>query len=269
MKISIEEELLKVQKQDDFEKSSNANLAEIKQLLADNASEDVRILRALSKNSEFNRIEKIQGDKLDIENLEKKYNGNVFHIEKIKKLALEYRLRFLPSKLYTGSYDVELTAKIKEFAKETKISINDYSLNNDYYILAPKEMFELKEEKYISKKQLDPLIFYKVDNEHFRLIHKWGDDFTIMRFFEGFRWEDRINYGFFNMAISFPIVSFFVGLLLGPHFVSNLPFITFLLTLIPSLVVIRCFVLNKIDDGDTISGFFSDTAWNSNKQIKN
>ena len=126
MKVSIDKELEKAS-QEHKEKFNLDPINEVKLLLENNSHEDARILRGLSNNSQFNRIEKVRGEQIELENLENEYEGKVYKIEQIEKLCVDYRLRFLQSKFYTGSYDVEVAAKIKEFAKATKSPIDDYT----------------------------------------------------------------------------------------------------------------------------------------------
>jgi hypothetical protein len=192
MKVSIDKELEKVS-QEKKQKLNVDPINEVKLLLEGESSEDARILRGLSKNSQFNRIEKVRGEQIELETFENEYEGKVYTIDQIGKLCVDYRLRFLQSRYYTGSYDVEVASKIKEFAKETKSPIDEWSLERRFFMMAPTEMFTLRDEKYISKaelrRQADPAIFYQIDEKHYRLIHKWGADFTILRLIEGFRWS--------------------------------------------------------------------------------
>lgn len=267
MKIAIDKELEK-HSQEDKKKFNIDPINEVKLLLAGDASEDARILRGLSNNSQFNRIERIRGEQIELENLENGYAGKVYKRHQIEKLAVDYRLRFLESKLYTGSFDVEVVAKIKEFATETNTSIDDYTLGRSFYVLAPPEMFELKDEKYIPKKQKDPAIFYKIDNDHYRLIHKWGNDFTIFRLLEGFRYMSWWKHQLFNTAMVLPIVAMILGYLMGVTNVGNHPVGISLLTLFVSFMFAYFrWGWGKHDEGDAINGFFSPECWDSNRKL--
>lgn len=94
----------------------------------------------------------------------------IYHISQIEKLANKYALRFLPSNLYVGSIDAELPSKISQF----EIAYNIKMTPDNCFILAPAESFQLKVPK-------DPLLFYEIDENHFYLIHKWGNDLNIFR----------------------------------------------------------------------------------------
>lgn len=268
MKVSIDKELEKTS-QKDKQKFNNDPINEVKLLLAGDATEDARILRGLSNNSQFNRIERIRGEQLELENLENGYAGKVYKHHQIKKLAIDYHLRFLQSRLYTGSFDVEVAAKIKEFANETNTSIDDYTLGRNFYVLAPPQMFELKDEKYVAKKQLDPAIFYKIDEEHYRLVHKWGNDFTIFRLLEGFRFMSWWKHQWFNTVMVLPIVAFIMGYLFGPSNVGNHPILVGMLTLFLSFAFSYFrWGWGKHDEGNAIDGFFSPQSWNSDRKVR-
>lgn len=273
MKVSIDKELEKMS-QIEKKKFDIDPVNEIKTLLLTESSEDARILRGLSTNSHFNRIENIRGQQIELENLESEYEGQVFKVEQIKSLCVDYRLRFLQSRLYTGAYDVEVAAKIKDFARSTNTSIDDYTLGRRFYVMAPQEMFALTDEKYISKAELrrraDPAIFYQIDEKHYRLIHKWGEDFTVFRLIQGFRWKSWWTHQFFNTVMLLPIIAMMITLFYDTPAasVSNHPIWFSISSLVLSFVfALLIFGLRKQDEGDAIEGFFSKTNWNSDKKL--
>ena len=274
MKVSIEKELEKVS-QEEKQKFDLEPVNEIKLLLAGESSEDARILRGLSQNSQFNRIEKVRGEQLELENFENEYEGKVYTIDQIEKLCVDYRLRFLQSRLYTGTYDVEVAAKIKEFARNTKSPIDEYTLGRRFYMMAPGEMFALRDEKYISKaelrRQADPAIFYQIDEKHYRLIHKWGDDFTIFRLIQGFRWKSWWSHQLFNTVMLAPIVAalYFLCFEAPAAQFENHPVVNLIGIFVPSfMIALLGFGVWKQDEGDAIRGYFSETNWNSESKIR-
>jgi len=274
MKVSIDKELEKAS-QEQKQKYNIDPINEVKLLLAGDSSEDARILRGLSQNSQFNRIEKVRGEQLELENFENEYEGKVYTIDQIQKLCVDYHLRFLQSKNYTGTYDIEVASKIKEFAKNTKSPIDEYTLGRRFFMLAPSEMFSLRDEKYISKaelrRQADPAIFYQIDQNHYRLIHKWGDDFTIFRLIEGFRWRSWWSHQWFNTIMLAPIVAaiYFLCFESPAAQFENYPiFNTLIIGLISFGLAHLFFGLWKQDEGQAISGFFSKTNWNSESKIR-
>ena len=274
MKVSIDKELEKASLQHK-EKFNVDPINEVKLLLAGESSEDARILRGLSNNSQFNRIEKVRGEQIELENLENEYEGKVYKIEQIEKLCVDYRLRFLQSKYYTGSYDVEVAAKIKDFAKATKSPSDEYTLGRRFFMMAPAEMFELRDEKYVSKaelrRQADPAIFFQIDEKHFRLIHKWGNDFTIFRLIQGFRWKSWWSHQWFNTFLISPIVAmlFFLCHNTPAAQFENHPILNItVIGLVSFILAHLCFGIWKQDEMEAIRGYFSKTNWNSDQKIR-
>lgn len=274
MKVSIEKELEKVSTQDK-QKFGLDPLNEVKLLLEGESSEDARILRGLSQNSQFNRIENMRGEQIELENLEKDFDGKVYTKAQIETLCIDYHLRFLQSRLYTGAYDVQVAAKIKDFAKTTLAPIDEYTLGRRYFVMAPQEMFSLTTEKYVSKaelrRQADPAIFYQIDENHYRLIHKWGSDFTIFRLIEGFRWKSWWSHQIFNTFMIAPIITFlyFCFFEAPAAAFENSPIFNVVVIGIFSFVISHlCFGIWKQDEMEAIQGYFSKTNWNSDKKIK-
>jgi hypothetical protein len=269
MKISLEKELKKKVQEKKKELEFDP-IKEVKLLLANDDAEDVKILRNLSRNSQFNRIERIQGEHMELEKIENDFHGEIYTIDQIKDLAIKYKLRFLSSQYYTGTYDVQVTAKIKDFARKVNVELTEYNLREKFSILAPEKMFTLTDEKYVTKKQLDPLMFYRVDSEHYRLVHKWGDDFTILRYLTGFRWKSYWNYHFFNTMLCLPIVATILTSIFG--FYTEVPLVivfVFMTLFLSNLASYLFFGWNKSDDGDIIQSFFTPNNWNSTKKIRN
>jgi hypothetical protein len=266
MKVSIEKEL---EKKVSKIKDSFDPIQEVKLLMDSNEQEKTRILRSLSNNSQFNRVEKIVGKKIELEKLEDLYDGRVYTIDQIKELCMDYNLRFLSSEYFTGVFDVEVAGKIMEFSKKTNTSMDNYTLKNQYFIMAPDKMFTLKDEKYITKKQLDPVIFYRIDREHYKLVHKWGNDFTIFRLLVGYRFRSWWHHQWFNTVMVLPIFTLLTLMIFGGQNMFNHPFGLSLFTITTSfLFAYFRWGWGKHDEGDQINGFFNPHNWNSVSKIR-
>lgn len=124
----------------------------------------------------------------------------VFHVSQIEEVCNKYRLKFLPSVHYKGTIDKDLSFKINAFEAAYQVKCQcDPSWNGgvvyeidlsrrvpsyrgpiqNTYIVAPASSFELQE------RPKDPLFFYRINNEYYYLIHKWGNDLSIFRRFLG------------------------------------------------------------------------------------
>lgn len=95
--------------------------------------------------------------------------AQVYKIDSIKKLSIKYRLRFLHSSLYKYEFPAEAIFKIRELERRNKTQFQDF------YLLAPKEVFELGDIN------ADPLLFVKMSDQNFYLIHHWGNDLNWLR----------------------------------------------------------------------------------------
>jgi hypothetical protein len=267
-KVSIDKELEKKASaaKEEFLKDP---IEEVRLLLQENESEKAKVLRGLSSESNFARVEKMRGKQIELEKLENGYHGNVYTTQQIKEMCMDYHLRFLPSKLYTGSFDVEVAGKVIEFSKKTNTPIEDYSLRNSFYILAPESDFELKDEKHITKKQRDPALFYKIDDTHYRLIHKWGEDFTVFRLLEGFSYRSWWAHLGMNTLFILPIFTFLLALITPIDFFEYKTVWFFVLSILMSSVFSYFrWGWGKHDDGDQINGFFTPHNWRSDSKIR-
>lgn len=208
MKANLVKELEKSLVERKNNDKNNDVLGEVKGLLEMDTIRDVHILRSIGQQSTLAQSEKERGAVLEIEKKEQYYSGKVFTKDKIISLAVKYRLKFLPSKHYTKYIPPSIIPEIKdmerhisnqmnidrankenctleEYLEKTdggiKYTIDDTCLKNNFYILAPANMFKLEKTTAFSIKAKDPVMFYSDDNEHFRLVKKWGSDFTVFR----------------------------------------------------------------------------------------
>jgi hypothetical protein len=92
----------------------------------------------------------------------------IFHIDQIKKICIDYRLRFLSSHLFKNEVPEEAISKIKAIEKEHGTVLSGFR------IVAPSKHFHLKNYD-------DPLLFAPIGNEYYYLIHKWGNDLSPFR----------------------------------------------------------------------------------------
>jgi len=90
----------------------------------------------------------------------------IFNLAEIKKLCLQYKLRFLSTKYFNKRYPQEAIQKIKETESLSGEKIDAFA------ILAPASMFKLEDANK------DPLLFAPLSDGRFYLIHKWGGDLS-------------------------------------------------------------------------------------------
>ncbi len=92
----------------------------------------------------------------------------IFHINDIKKVCVDYRLRFLDSSFFKGKIPNVVLEKIDFLQKEHQTNLNNFK------IMGPSSIFQLE-------KKDDPLLFVRLSKHYYYLIHKWGNDLTGLR----------------------------------------------------------------------------------------
>lgn len=168
IKINLEESLIR----------ENRKLAIPKELLLINEYDKFTELvenDALSRVGLNNALKEGQTIKKNITDKKEQTKGynqdRVFHISQIEGICKKYYLRFLPAEKYRGAIDSELPNRISAFEIAYNVTCGKWNTR----IVAPLESFELQE------RPKDPLFFYKINDDYFYLIHKWGNDLNIFR----------------------------------------------------------------------------------------
>lgn len=139
--------------------SEEGLLAEIKNIFAQDEQKRLSIKEKLKTESSTKSNEFI----FDLLETDK-----IFHINNIKSICIDYRLRFLESNLFKNEIPEEAITKIKAIEK------NHNTILNGFKIMAPSKLFHLKNFD-------DPLLFVPMGNDYYYLIHKWGNDLSPFR----------------------------------------------------------------------------------------
>lgn len=122
----------------------------------------------------------------------------IYHIETIKTICIDYRLRFLDSKYFKGVIPTSAISKIKALEKQHDTNLDGFK------IMAPSKLFKLADKD-------DPLLFAPIGNNYFYLIHKWGNDLHPLRKMLVWPFKDIVNLTLVTL-----VVSYFATLLV-PH----------------------------------------------------
>ncbi|PKA96577.1 hypothetical protein B0O79_0214 [Flavobacteriaceae bacterium MAR_2009_75] len=139
--------------------SKSSVFSQIEEILKLNQSERERILDTIS-----NGVHKTSNE-FDFDILK---TENIYHIDQIQKICIDYRLRFLNSSFFKGEIPAEAISKIRRLEKAHDTTIDGLK------ILAPSKLFKLEDKD-------DPLLFAPIGNDYFYLIHKWGNDLHPLR----------------------------------------------------------------------------------------
>ncbi|XLS30943.1 hypothetical protein ACJD0Z_08965 [Flavobacteriaceae bacterium M23B6Z8] len=176
-KTNIEEKLRKVR---DKSISSNDILEQVKQFLREDDAKDEQIHQKLT-GSGREITNSFNFDQLD--------GNRIYHIDQIRKICIDYRLRFLDTKYFKGKYPQEAYGEIKRLEK-----VHDLELKG-FKIIAPSKLFKLENAD-------DPLLFAPMGNGYYYLIHKWGNDLSPLRKLLMLPFKS-----FFNLTILLLIIS--------------------------------------------------------------
>jgi hypothetical protein len=134
-------------------------LADVKRILDDNEKKRNQIKDMLNQQSST------IANEFDSELLT---TERIFHINQIKTICIDYRLRFLDSHLFKPSFPEEAISAIAAIEKEHQTQLNGFK------IMAPSKLFHLKSYD-------DPLLFAPIGNGYYYLILKWGNDLHPLR----------------------------------------------------------------------------------------
>ncbi len=117
-------------------------------------------LKSLYQSFEIRTTNAFKFDLLD--------HKKIYHLDQIKKVSINYRLRFLDLKYFKNKLPDAAHQDIHhlEAMHETKLS--------GFKIMAPSALFRLE-------KADDPLLFAPLGNDYYYLIHKWGNDLHPLR----------------------------------------------------------------------------------------
>lgn len=155
-KTNIEERLQQLKAK---QKNEEDILKAVQDILDKDNQKDAEILKTLSSsNHTFS-------NDFNFDLLE---SGKIYHIDQIKDICIDYRLRFLDSKYFKGELPYEAISKIKGLEKNHNTTLDGFK------IIAPSKMFKLENAD-------DPLLFAPIGNGYYYLIHKWGNDLSPFR----------------------------------------------------------------------------------------
>ena len=167
----------------------------------------------------------------------------LFHVEDIRKICIDYRLRFLDVKLFKGKIPNEAIKKLEEFKNQHK------NLDLELKIMAPSKLFEL--ENYD-----DPLLFAKLEDGYYYLIHKWGNDLSFFRKLKVWPYKNLINILIFISLISLLITALVPG---NIFYYKGNPGAEFFITF---LFILKSVIAIFIYYGFSLGKNFNEFIWN-------
>ena len=170
-------------------------------------------------------------------------NDNIYHINDIKHICIDYRLRFLNFKYFKGNIPESTQKKIKDFKQNHRQNILDLK------IMAPSKLFKLKNSD-------DPLLFCDLGNNYFNLIDKWGNDLSFYRKISMWPFKSLRNILIFITGLSL-VVTLIIPK--GIFVYNNSPNAQFFITFLFMLKSIAAIVLFF---GFSLGKNFNSAIWN-------
>lgn len=114
----------------------------------------------------------------------------IYHLEQIREICIDYRLRFLDSRYFKGDIPPEALAVVKRLEKEHGTELKGFK------ILAPSRLFKLEDKD-------DPILFVPIGNGYYYLIHKWGTDLHPLRKWLVWPFKNIVNLTVLVLFISY------------------------------------------------------------------
>ena len=196
-------------------------------------------------HSELIKSKRISKIKIDLDyNPDKIDSNRLFHVDQIRKICIDYRLRFLDFNFFKGGVPDEAYTRLKEF------ELNHPDLDLNIKMMAPTKLFQL--ENYD-----DPLMFVSLGNNYYYMIHKWGNDMSYFR--KMFMWPFKNIY---NILVYIAIISLFFTTFVpdGIFFYKNNPEIQFFVVF---LFMFKSLAAIFIYFGFAMGKNFNENIWNS------
>ncbi len=172
--------------------------------------------------------------------------NRIFSIDDIRTICIEYRLRFLDSKYFKMDqlpYDAVMAIKNleKHLGEEVK----------HLKIVGAAKFFKLED------RNRDPLLFARIDETNYYLVHKWGQDFAWYNKIVAYPFRSIVSLLFTMIVIGLPSV-FFIPFLVF-HTLKDIEYYQMLF--LAAFIVYVVFVV--VFGGFTFYKKFSKICWNS------
>ena len=183
-------------------------------------------LKDLINHLNINSFNSFDFEKLDA--------NKIYSINTIKRVCIDYRLRFLDIKYFKNKLPNEVYQKINNLEKIHNTKVGDFK------IMAPSALFRLE-------KTDDPLLFVPLGNNYYYLVHKWGNDLHPFRKLSMWPFKNIWNLLFAILLFSF-LVTEITPLTLftkSPNTSSYWMLLFFMFKAIASVVLYFGFALGK------------------------
>lgn len=160
--------------------SAEGLLDEVQRILEQNQQERAQIAQRIQQ------FEDAPKNNLVLELLE---TDRIFHLAHIRKVCVDYRLRFLDTHYFKNEIPSEAISEIHRLERQHQTQLNGFK------IMAPSKAFALKNYD-------DPLLFAPLGNDYYYLVHQWGDDISTLRKWKFWSFKNLLNFVLVCVAVS-------------------------------------------------------------------
>lgn len=190
-------------------------------LAAEKVKNQKEILRHYNWDEDIQEIEHKKGQRIDRQAEEEAYQSDVFYLEEIKQICMDFNMKFRPANelvFFDQNQKYEITPVIEEFCRQLKYD-NGGKDYDRFYALAIAEDFASKEERKAGKKAKSKtprlMMFYLTDKKKKTFIHvnTWGSTkFPVTRYVQAWAVRNPIN-AFVGRTVLFSSILFVLGCL--------------------------------------------------------
>lgn len=213
--------------------SESGILAQIEHILNNHAANNKG--PSVAEQQTEKRVNEFDFDQLETE--------RIFHVEQIKEICIDYRLRFLDLKYFKGKLPKSALSRIRTLEKSHNTTLSELK------IMAPSKLFKLADKD-------DPLLFVPIGNDYYYLIHKWGNDLHPLRKILVWPFKNLVN-----LTLIVFLASYLATLML-PHglFTKSSGATEFLMVF---FFMFKCLAAVVIFYGFALGKNFNPAIWNS------
>ena len=173
-------------------------------LLREQGEQEERLIQQLGLQRSLTQI----NDPRQRQRFNKQFAGEVYCLDDIRQVCIDYRMRMLPSHRYHGPIDPEFGPKLRNFQRKHELTQDD--LEHDFFIVAPAETFGLEQRQ---RPLVDPLLLYRIDDQHYKMVHQWGGDLHPLRYLQSWRHRSLTTMTLYWTVLTFVMTMTLFGLL--------------------------------------------------------
>ena len=174
-------------------------------ILRQQGEQEVRLVGQLGLRRSLEQINDNQYHRF----LHQQFRGSVYHVDDIRQVCVHYRMRMLPSHRYCGPIDPEFGPTLASLPAGLQPDGRGTRRATSLLWPRPKRSTSKKRQRPL----IDPLLLYRIDGQHYRVVHQWGGDLHPLRYLRAWRHRSLTHMTLFWTAFTFLVTTVLFGLL--------------------------------------------------------